>query len=582
VYNPLYDALLPSRNTNSYLQALNNFSAEWRILPELFVRGQLGISITKSRSDAYTSAENSMFDNYTDADFERKGRYVYGTGESFRYEGSLTLNYSKLFNDVHQVFVGGGWTVSEETSENYSVTGEGISILNMDFLGMASKYLKDGRPSGSESILRNTGVMLNGSYTYNRRYFVDVSGKYEGSSQFGANKRFAPFWSSGVGWNLGNEQFLQNTIVNTARLRLSYGITGSQAFSPYQALITYQDFGGKNYQQWYGSYIKALGNEDLAWSKTTQYNIGTEWALFNYRVRLNVDVYNRITDDLLTDINLPIAGGFTSYKANVGKVRNTGVEVSVNAFILQNREHRFSWSVGGTLAHNKNTIMEISNSLEFLNEELMNQTGAINPSFLYKEGESLNTIYAVPSKGIDPSSGKEIYVKADGSETFTWDSKDQIASGVEEPKIRGSLNTTIRYKGIFLSAYFNYRAGGQIYNSTLASKVENVYPFENLDKRAYYDRWRTPGDLAQYKSVKDFSTTNNTTRFVMDENSFTLQTINVGYDFPAEWTKKYLSLQYLSIRGYLEDVLYLSTIRRERGLSYPFSRKFSLSLTLRF
>jgi hypothetical protein len=188
----------------------------------------------------------------------------------------------------------------------------------------------------------------------------------------------------------------------------------------------------------------------------------------------------------------------------------------------------------------------------------------------------------VRSKGIDPSSGQEIYVKADGTETFVWDARDMVACGIAEPKVWGTLNTTLRYKGIFLTMYFTYRLGGQAYNGTLASRVENVYPYNNLDKRALYERWQNPGDIAQYKSVTDFSTTNATSRFVMKDNTFTLQTINLGYDFPTAWTKKYLSISYLSVRGYLEDIMYLSTIERERGLTYPFSRKFSLALTIRF
>jgi TonB-linked SusC/RagA family outer membrane protein len=582
VYNPLYDALLPSKNTNNYIQVLDNFSAEWRILPELFLRGRASISSTRSRSDLYTSAENTMFEDYVDEDVERKGRYVYGTGNSFNYEGQVTLNYSKLFNDVHQVFVGGGWTVNETKSESYSVTGEGITLLNMDFLGMTSKYLKDGRPSGTESIRRSSSFVLNGNYTYNRRYFVDINGAYEGSSQFGTNNRYAPFWSTGVGWNLNNEKFLQDSkTINTARLRFSYGITGSQAFSPYLALLTYQGFGGKNYQNWFGSYIMALGNEDLGWQQTNQYNLGTEWELFDNRIRLNVDVYRKITDNLLTTVDIPVAGGFEGYTANIGKVENKGIELSFNAFVLQNRERKLYWSIGGTLVHNTNIIKEISSSLQTLNDELLSQS-SINPSFLYKEGESVNTIYAVRSKGIDPSNGKEIFIKADGSETYIWDAKDKVACGVEEPKVFGTLNTTFRYKGIYLSAYFTYRTGGQTYNSTLASKVENVYPYDNLDRRALYERWKTPGDVVQYKGVNDFSTTNATTRFVMDENSFRFQTISIGYDLPVEWTKRYLSIPYVSVRGYLEDILYLSTIKRERGLDYPFSRKFSLSLTVRF
>jgi hypothetical protein len=194
----------------------------------------------------------------------------------------------------------------------------------------------------------------------------------------------------------------------------------------------------------------------------------------------------------------------------------------------------------------------------------------------------MNTIYAVQSKGIDPSNGKEIYVKADGTETYTWSAKDQIACGVAEPKALGNINTTIRYKGISLNAYFGYRFGGQVYNQTLASKVENIYPFDNADKRVLYDRWKQAGDIAMFKSVKDFSTTNATSRFVMDENTFTLQTISVGYDIPTAWTQKHLKISFLSVKGYLEDIIYVSTIKRERGLDYPFSRKFSLSLTARF
>jgi hypothetical protein len=325
----------------------------------------------------------------------------------------------------------------------------------------------------------------------------------------------------------------------------------------------------------------ALGNEDLGWQQTNQYNLGTEWELFNNRIRLNVDYYKRLTDNLFTKIDIPPAGGFSNYTANIGKVENAGIELSFNAFVLQNREKRLSWSIGGTLIHSKNIIKEISSSLQTLNDELLNQS-SVNPSFLFKEGESIYTIYAVRSKGIDPSSGKEIFIKADGSETFVWDAKDKVACGVEDPKIWGNLNTTFRYKGIYLSAYFTYRTGGQIYNSTLASKVENVYPYDNLDRRALYDRWKNPGDIAKYKSVADKSTTNATTRFVMNEDSFRLQTITIGYDLPVEWTKKYLSIPYVSVRGYLEDILYLSTIKRERGLDYPFSRKFSLSLTARF
>lgn len=582
VYNPLWNALLPSRDDSKYTQIQNNFAIEWSILPELFVRGRVGITSQTNRFDKYVSSQNTRFDQYTGDDYGRKGTYTYGTGEAFNYEADFTLNYSKTFADVHQVYLGGGYNFAEKKTEDYSITAEGIANINMDFLGMATLYEKDGRPYGDEGISRRMGGILNANYTFDRRYFIDVSGKLDGSSKFGADSRFAPFWSTGIGWNIHNEHFMsQNKVLTMARLRVSYGTSGSQEFNPYQAMTTFKDYGNANYKGWYGVYLMAMGNPDLGWQTTKQLNIGTEVELFNGRIRLNADYYNKMTDDLLSDITLPSSAGFDTYKANVGKVVNRGVELSLNAYLIRNTERGLIWSVGGTLAHNKNEIKSISNSLEFLNETLLEEDKA-NPSFLYKEGQSMNTIFAVPSLGIDPSNGGEIYVKKDGTLTYTWDADDKVACGIAEPKIWGNLNTLLQYKGLTFNAIFSYRYGGQMYNSTLVSKVENIIPYDNADRRAFYDRWKTPGEDALYKSVKDFSETKASSRFVMDENTLECRSLSLGYEWQSEWLKHNLRVSYLTLTGYMEDVFRISTIKQERGLSYPFSRKFSVSLMVRF
>jgi len=581
VYNPLYNAILPGKKTNEYTDITNNFSLQWDIRPELFVRGQFSISRQDNRSDEFISPSHTMFDSYTGDNYRRKGRYIYGTGNSLSYSGQLTLNYTKTIHEKHQIFAGLGATIDESKSESYSVTGEGISVENMDFLGMASQYLKDGRPSGSESISRNIGALANFRYTYDQRYFFDLNGKYEGSSQFGSNNHFAPFWSTGAGWNLHHEAFMQNQdIVNVARLRLSYGITGSQNYASYLGIRTYQDFGGQSTQGWYGTYLMAFGNPDLQWQKTSQFNIGADLELFSRRLIVGIDVYNKLTDDLLADVNLPLSSGFSSYKANIGKTQNRGWEMSLSANIIRDAENDLRWTIGVKAAHNSNKIKEISNSLQAMNDKLSNQNN-YTPSFLYKEGESMNTIYAVRSKGIDPGTGKEIFIKADGTETFEWDAKDQVACGVAEPKIQGTLNTNLRYKGITMNLIFGYRWGGKAYNNTLANKVENIYPYNNADKRVLYDRWKEPGDVATFKSVKDYSATRATSRFIFKDNAFYASSLNIGYEFPTEWTRKYLALSYVALNGYLEDLFYKSTIKRERGTDYPFARKFSLSLTVR-
>jgi TonB-linked SusC/RagA family outer membrane protein len=580
--NPLYNALLPTKNTSEYMEIRDNLAIEWKITPDFSARGRIGFIRQNARSDYYLSAKHTSFEAFTEDDYNRRGRYTYGTDYLFSYEGDFTFSYNKTFDDIHQLYAGLNYNLAEEKTENYTVTAEGFSAINMDNIGMANMYEQGSRPSGSESLSRRLGGVVNVNYTYNRRYFADFSGRLEGSSKFGSNDRTAPFWSAGLGWNVHHERFLQNnSIVDNLRLRLSYGTSGSQNFNPYQALMTFRYYSSSNYRYWNGSYLMGLENSDLGWQKTHQFNVGTETSFFNNRVRINVDLYNKLTSDLLSDINLPTSSGFNSYKANVGEVLNRGLELNANVFIIRDRASGVTWTVGGNLLHNQNKILKISNSLEFLNSELL-AASASNPSFLFKEGESINTIFVVRSLGIDPANGQEVFLDINGNKTYEWNPTDKVACGVNEPKMWGNLRTMFRYKGISLNLVFGYRTGASIYNQTLLNKVENNDPWVNGDRRALYDRWKEPGDISFFKSIKNTSATRASSRFVMKENTLECRTLNLNYEFNREWLKKHFPAEYVAIDLYAEDLFRVSTIRQERGLAYPFARKYSLSLTVRF
>ncbi|MDR2805203.1 MAG: SusC/RagA family TonB-linked outer membrane protein [Dysgonamonadaceae bacterium] len=591
--NPLWNASLPSLNESAYTRVVNNFMTEWHIIPQaFFIRGRFSVTTENNRSDVYISSENTLFDAYAEDSYNRKGRYDYKTGQEVDYEGDLTLNFSKTFNDKHQVFAGGGFNIYQKSLEWYSIRAEGLPIPDMDFLTTATQYEKEGKPAGSEELRRGLKSYLYANYTYNRRYFADFSTTMEGNSQFGANQRVAPFWSVGTGWNAHHESFLQdNYYLNIFRLRASYGVTGSVEFSPYQAMTMYGINNSNSYRGWFGMELKGIGNSDLQWQKTNALNIGADVEIFDSRLTAKIDVYHRITNDLLTSVNIPPAGGFGSYVANIGEVSNQGIESELKINIIRDRKNDFFWSVGGTIAHNKNKILKISNALEYFNEKIISEEGLTdaekeaqrrNPSFLYKEGESINTIFVVRSKGIDPSTGKEIFVKLDGTETFTWNPADRIACGVSEPTIWGNFNTTVRYKGFTFTTFFNYKAGGYSYNNTLVDKVENIYPYENADRRVLYDRWKNPGDITFFKSVKEYGNTNATSRFVMKSNSVECSSLNLRYDFSEKWSKKHLLLSHLTLQATVQDVFYSSTIKRERGTLYPFSNKFYFSTTIQF
>jgi hypothetical protein len=322
----------------------------------------------------------------------------------------------------------------------------------------------------------------------------------------------------------------------------------------------------------------------LKWQVTGQFNVGMDAELFHRAITLRVDLYNKLTNDLLADINIPTASGFSNYKANIGKVRNRGVELSVNALLWRNEARGILWRVGATLLHNKNTVLKISNALDALNDEI-NRTDGASPSFLVKEGQSLNTIYAVKSLGIDPSNGAEVLVKQDGTRVFDneWNAADKVPCGVADPKAWGTFNTMFRYGGLSCNLVFSYRTGADIYNQTLVDKVENVDPRKNVDRRAFYDRWKQPGDKAKFKGVAYYQNkTQASSRFVMREHMIDCRSISLVYDYRGERLRAMTGLDQLSLAAYTEDVFRVSTIKRERGTSYPFSRKFSFSLSARF
>jgi TonB-linked SusC/RagA family outer membrane protein len=578
--NPLYNATLPSKNSTGYTSIRDNFSIEWKILPDLLARGRVGITKQVGRSDLYFSHDHTKFDNLTGEDYKRRGSYEYKSNESFDYEGDFTLSYNKTFADRHLLYAGFSYSFAEHKQEDLQIDAEGFSAANMKNLGMAAAYAAGGKPQSSEEHSRRLGTILNINYTYDHRYFADLSGKLEGSSKLGTNNRIVPFWSLGIGWNVHHEPFLRDSeLFDYLRLRLSRGTTGAQNFSPYQALTTFRFFGTENYQYWQGAYLLGLGNPDLTGQKTSQFNAGMEIALKNNRARLNIDIYDKLTKDMLTDINLPIAAGFNSYKANVGEVRNRGIEISAQIYLINRRDIHLS--VNGTLARNKNKILKISNSLAFLNSVLLERSGS-NPSFLFKEGESMNTIYAVRSLGIDPANGRELFERRDGSNTYTWEANEKVPCGVNEPLAWGTFGTRFRHRGISLNIVFGYKTGGYSYNQTLVDKVENNNPLYNGDRRLFSDRWRSAGDRTYFKDVKDTTPTRASSRFVMKENTIECRSINIDYEFNPAWLEKNLSLDHLSLGAYAEDLFRLSTIKQERGLYYPFARKFSLALSARF
>lgn len=578
--NPLYDASLNSFDKTGYQSLTNNFSIEWNIMEGLMLRGQLGISSTDNSSDYFLPAEHSYFttgdkkaEYATDEGFFRRGLYRYGTGKEYSYSGNVTMTYNRTFAEKHLLSVGIDWSLAETQSRSYSFELEGFSSEDMSFLGNARQYMKDGIPNGLKTSTRRFGLTGNVNYIYDGRYYVDLAYRVDGSSTFGSDKKYAPFWSSGIGWNLHNESFLQgHPVITMLRLKGSYGETGSQQGSSTGASTTYKYSTDNKYMNWNGAILQGWGNPRLTWQKTNELNVGMEVGLWAGRLKGELNVYTKKTANLLSSMDLPLSMGYSSYIANVGEVKNNGWELALSGYAIRDYEREVTLMFSGQLVYNKNRITKLSEAIKAQNELYLQED--VDVSNLFYEGRPQNAIYAVRSLGIDPSTGNEIFLDKDGNITDTWKPSDKVYLGAKEQKYRGNGSILFMWKGLTVNVACSYYWGGKAYNETLLNKVEvtkNTLTSQNVDARVLKARWFQAGDVTFFKQLSN-TQTRATSRFVMNDNVFEISSVGIQYRWDSPWVQKYTRAGSITFGVNMSDILHLSSIKMERGTSYPYAR----------
>ncbi len=573
--NPLYNASLNSRSTGSSLVMSNYFVAEYNPVHQIRIRGKFGITHTRNEGESFISPQDTRYANY---DSTLKGSFASSSTKNNRYDGSITAIYGDVFGKNRINFaIDAKLAESRTLSQGYSVVGfpEG----NFTYPSFSNGYPEGGKPSYYETVSRSLSMLGTLNYAFDNKYLVDLNYTLNGSSVFGSTRRYINTWSVGLGWNIMNEQFFRNIFPNVAMLKIrgSVGNPGNQDFSSAMSLITYRFlYSSFNY---FGnsSAISNFGNPDLRWQTTIDRNIGIDFR--TERWNLELDYYNKTTDPLLIGISVPSSTGITSsWYTNMGLQRSSGVLATVQYYILRNLSERLTWSVRGTLRHGKVKLDKLNGVLDDLNKVAKN-----NSTKRYYDGADPDAIWAVPSAGIDPATGREVFIKKDGTHVYDYNPDDEVIVGNSRSKIEGVLGTSLNYKGLSVSANFSYKWGGKAFNSALFSKVENISGSQlvyNQDRRALYDRWQKPGDHTQFKNISLLSSTPMSSRFVQRNNVFALQSVNVSYDF-YEYAKL-MRLEALRLSFYINDLFWISTIKQERGTAYPFARSFTFALSFTF
>jgi hypothetical protein len=330
------------------------------------------------------------------------------------------------------------------------------------------------------------------------------------------------------------------------------------------------------------------------WQRQFDRNIGVDMQIFKIAT-VRFDLYSNITKDLLTDITVSPSVGFSTYKENMGETLNKGFQIGSSFRLYSDSKKQRFINLNFNVLHNTNEIRKISDALRAYNELVDSQKDSYamtnpqllnfqrDPSLRFEEGRSLSSIWAVPSLGIDPVTGKEVFIKKDGTTTFQWAAADQVVCGDSNPKFSGNVGASIGWEGLTLNFAFTFKQGGQVYNSTLVDKIENVdINNNNVDLRALTERWNTPGIEAKFKSIRDNTTTKTTSRFVENLNEFVFSSINIDYDLGRLNFMKKTSIERLKVSFNMNDIGRISTVREERGTSYPFARVFSFGIQASF
>lgn len=589
VVNPLYNASLFSINNNKSFAFTNNLNSSFTITNNLRVDGGMQLSKSNGNAVLFIPPDHSMFDN---TEVQKKGSYANTQVQSNTFNANLSLSYGQVIGKS-RLSANVRGQVESTTSETVGFSAVGFPYGTNGNPAFAYGYTPFSTPASLKLKSRGVGLTTSINYVFANRFMADAVYTLSGASAFGSNKRFKPFMSVGLGWNLHEEVFLRDVEwLEVFKLRGNIGYSGNQNLGNFTSVSTYAYEGtGSNYFG-QGLSLASLGSPDLEWSRTLQGSYGAEFRLLNNRVSGTLEYFRKLTDPLSVGAEgtVPTSVALNNnYVINVGTLTTTGWNLNLRFSPVYDLKRRIIWSISVSGVKNNSVYGGFANKLQSLNKAEQDSRGLNR----YYDGYSPDDMWAVRSLGIDPATGYELFRKANGDISFIYDPADIVRVGNTRPKVEGILNTSFTYREFTFNANARYRIGGYVFNSAVYTKVENTgnavlgpgpmgfAVIGNLDRRALYDRWQQPGDVREFKSVQLFGFTPMSSRFIQKDSHFIGESFSVSWRTNAAWVQK-LHLQGVGVNFYLNDIFRVETVQTERGLDYPFSRSAGLSVNLSF
>lgn len=503
------------------------------------------------------------------------------------------ITYARKIKE-HNFSVMLGVSAQQWRYENETFIGMNSST---DFIYTMNAFASNFDLSGTGSLLTNHSMAsLFGrvTYDYKGRYLFTANMRRDGSSRFSKNNKWGNFPSASIGWRFSDEQFMKfsNGFLEDGKIRLSYGITGNEAIGNYDYIYSYSP--SSIYDGVGGVVPTRIGKDNLKWEETKQFNIGLDLNFWNSRLTLTADYYDKYTDGLLANYQLPKESGFSYMKMNVGEMRNRGFEIALAGDLIRSKD--WTWNASFNISKNINRIEKLSEGKAYMEGDIwwMEEGGRVgdfygfksNGVFSYDESNAFTANWEQLTPVFDngvfqykylldgneytgeihqkklpngkPFRGGDYnWIEPEGSSDGVIDDNDRMVIGNAMPNVTGGLTTTLTWKNLSLYLGFYYSLGGEIYNSAEHNRNMFKYSGTTPSPEVIYNMWLKPGDKALYPRPfnDDYNNGRMGNSFYLEDASFIrLQNVRIGYDVPKEWISK-LMLKNVNIYAFVNNAL---------------------------
>ena len=477
-------------------QVVGSVRLSWKIAEGLTFTPTANIDYRTNKGDSYS-------DPRTPDGFNVNGRVSFQFIQNTNFLGNGVLNYSKIFDQKHNVSLLAGYEYRSDVSEGYFGVVEGFPSPDFKYASSGTNFIATG---GGWNAYKRQSFFGQAKYGFKDKYLASFIVRSDGSSRFGANNRYAYFPAASVGWLLSEESFLKNSkIVSQLKIRASYGITGNDniGFFPALGLVG----GGFNYNNLSGTAPTQLANPNLKWEKNVTSEIGLDYALFNGRINGQLNYFNRQSKDLLLARPLPITSGFGSIIDNVGEIQNKGLEFEITTINV--RKGKLKWETNFNFTYIDNKVTKLvggvlpqqnKDSLILLNAAVQtglgNNTADITLGRNFIVGKPVYAQYGVRYAGVNPATGRPMFLDENDNIVYNFRSPGDLKYlGSEFSPYYGGITNTITYGGLELSVFFQYESGRMAFNNQGSFLIENGNRLFNTLQSVYDRRWQKPGDI---------------------------------------------------------------------------------------